>query len=166
MIRTIADFLNSWKVESESTLKIFRTLTDESLGQMVTPEGRSLGFIAWHITATLPEMGGAAGLPVSGPGEKDPMPSSASAIADAYENAAKSLVEAVKANWTDKQLEDDIPMYGDSWKKGFVLSVFLAHQSHHRGQMTVLMRQAGLKVPGVYGPSKEEWANFGMAPLP
>lgn len=28
--------------------------------------------------------------------------------------------------------------------------------------MTVLMRQAGLVVPGIYGPSKEEWANFGM----
>jgi uncharacterized damage-inducible protein DinB len=26
-----------------------------------------------------------------------------------------------------------------------------------RGQLTVLMRQADLKVPGVYGPSKEEW---------
>lgn len=28
--------------------------------------------------------------------------------------------------------------------------------------MTVLMRQAGLTVPGIYGLSKEEWANLGM----
>jgi uncharacterized damage-inducible protein DinB len=28
--------------------------------------------------------------------------------------------------------------------------------------MTVLMRQAGLKVPGIYGPSYEEWLQFGM----
>ncbi|MBI2416475.1 MAG: hypothetical protein HYV28_00920 [Ignavibacteriales bacterium] len=28
--------------------------------------------------------------------------------------------------------------------------------------MTVLMRQAGLKVPGAYGPSREEWAAYGM----
>lgn len=28
--------------------------------------------------------------------------------------------------------------------------------------MTVLMRQAGLTVPGIYGPAKEEWATFGM----
>ena len=28
--------------------------------------------------------------------------------------------------------------------------------------MTVLMRQAGLTVPGVYGPAKEEWATAGM----
>jgi uncharacterized damage-inducible protein DinB len=29
--------------------------------------------------------------------------------------------------------------------------------------MTVLMRQAGLAVPGVYGPAREEWAAYGMA---
>jgi hypothetical protein len=28
--------------------------------------------------------------------------------------------------------------------------------------MTVLMRQAGLVVPGVYGPAREEWAVYGM----
>lgn len=26
----------------------------------------------------------------------------------------------------------------------------------------VLMRQAGLKVPGTYGPAKEEWQQYGM----
>jgi uncharacterized damage-inducible protein DinB len=29
--------------------------------------------------------------------------------------------------------------------------------------MTVLMRQAGLRVPGVYGPAEEEWGEMGMA---
>jgi hypothetical protein len=28
--------------------------------------------------------------------------------------------------------------------------------------MTVLMRLAGLKIPGLYGPSKEEWSRYGM----
>jgi uncharacterized damage-inducible protein DinB len=28
--------------------------------------------------------------------------------------------------------------------------------------MTVLMRQAGLRVPGIYGPAKEEWEEHGM----
>jgi uncharacterized damage-inducible protein DinB len=32
--------------------------------------------------------------------------------------------------------------------------------------MTVLMRQAGLPVPGVVGPSKEEWAAMGMPVQP
>ena len=31
------------------------------------------------------------------------------------------------------------------------------HHGTHDGP-TVLMRQAGLTVPGVYGPAREEWA--------
>ena len=42
------------------------------------------------------------------------------------------------------------------------LQILLFHQTHHRGQMTVLMRQAGLPVPGMYGPAKEDWAKYGM----
>jgi uncharacterized damage-inducible protein DinB len=40
--------------------------------------------------------------------------------------------------------------------------VLVTHQTHHRAQMTVLMRQAGLQVPGIYGPVKEGWAAYGM----
>jgi len=36
------------------------------------------------------------------------------------------------------------------------------HQAHHRGQMAVLIRQAGLRVPDVYGPAREDWAQWGM----
>lgn len=50
------------------------------------------------------------------------------------------------------------------WRRGSTLGRLLVHQTHHRGQMTVLMRQAGLTVPGVYGPAREEWAAFGMPP--
>jgi uncharacterized damage-inducible protein DinB len=30
--------------------------------------------------------------------------------------------------------------------------------------MTVLMRQAGLKPPGIYGPAREDWATMNMEP--
>lgn len=40
----------------------------------------------------------------------------------------------------------------------------LTDESHHRAQMTVLMRQAGLKVPGIRGPAKEDWSQFGAEP--
>lgn len=166
MIRTIEDFLNAWQMEAAGTLKMLRALTDESLGQKVSPDGRSLGFVAWHITTTLGEMMGHAGLPVEAPGEHEPLPASAAAIADAYEKGARSVAAAVRSHWTDGQLGDDVAMYGETWKKGMVLQALIAHQIHHRGQMTVLMRQAGLQVPGVYGPAKEEWAALGMPPQP
>ena len=42
--------------------------------------------------------------------------------------------------------------------------MLIGHQTHHRSQMTVLMRQAGLVVPEVYGPAKEGWAAYGAQP--
>ena len=59
-------------------------------------------------------------------------------------------------------LKDEINMYGQMWTREATLTSLVVHQIHHRAQMTVLMRQAGLKVPGIYGPSKEEWGQFGM----
>jgi uncharacterized damage-inducible protein DinB len=164
MYRKIDDFLGSWTYETEATVKVLSALTDEALGQQVYSEGRTLGRIAWHIIQTLPEMGGRTGLQVAGPGEEEPVPSSASEIVRQFEVAASSLREEVQTSWTDAELEVQDDMYGEMWMRGRSLAALVGHQTHHRGQMTVLMRQAGLTVPGVYGPAKEEWVDYGMSP--
>jgi len=162
MYRTIEDFTEDWRQETSSTLRIFRSLTDASLTQRVTGEGRSLGFLAWHITKSLREMGGKAGLHVTIPAGDLPAPASAADIASAYLSAARSLGDEVQSQWSDSSLDEEVEMFGEKWKRGYTLAALLRHQTHHRGQMTVLMRQAGLPVPGVCGPSKEEWARWGM----
>ena len=162
MLRKIDDFIKDWEYEAASTGKILNALTDESLSQSVTPDGRSLGFIAWHLTHTLGEMLGRTGLKIDAPETDKECPKSAAEIASAYEKGAKSVTEQVKANWTDETLLEKDDMYGETWPRGVTLFALIAHQAHHRGQMTVLMRQAGLAVPGVYGPSKEEWLAHGM----
>jgi uncharacterized damage-inducible protein DinB len=164
MYRTIDDFVLDWEYESSATMKILRALTDASLKQKVTPEGRSLGFLAWHVVLTLSEMGSKMGLQVTSPAEDSEPPKVAAEIASTYDISSKSVLEAVRSSWTDASLNDEIPMYGEMWKRGGALSSLLLHQTHHRAQMTVLMRQAGLKVPGVYGPSREEWTKMGMQP--
>jgi uncharacterized damage-inducible protein DinB len=162
--RKIADFQADWVRESAGTLKILRALTDASLGQAVTPGGRTLGRIAWHVALTLGEMGGRAGLPVEGPPEDAPQPATAAEIAAAYEKAARSLAAAVGQRWTDAALGDKLEMYGQTWTKAETLAGLVRHEIHHRAQLTVLMRQAGLAVPGVYGPAREEWSAYGMPP--
>ncbi len=168
MFRTLDDFAAAWQVEADNTLKVLRALTDASLRQTVVPGGRTLGFLAWHITCTLAEMGSHAGLAIDGPTEQTPeaVPVRAADIAAHYEKASAMVVPAVRGAWTDAQLAEVVPMYGEQWPRGLVLAILLNHQTHHRGQMTVLMRQAGVKVPGVYGPAKEEWAAMGMPAQP
>ncbi len=163
MYRTIEDFIKVWKYESESTAKTLKYLTDSALPTKVTEEGRSLGFLAWHIVITLGEMGGHMGLIVNAPPENSEEPKDAEKIVLAYEIAAMSLEVEVQSKWNDQMLLEVIEMYGEKWRRGDALSALIRHEIHHRAQMTVLMRQAGLKVPGIYGPAKEEWADIGMS---
>ncbi len=93
------------------------------------------------------------------------MPARAADVVSAYESSSRSLLAEIGARWDDAALLAEDEMYGDKWARGFTLLALVMHQAHHRGQMTVLMRQAGLKVPGVYGPALEEWSAFG-APAP
>ena len=164
MYHTIQEFLDEWNEEQEATIKIFSSLTDSSLQQKVTPEGRSLGTLAWHIVTSLGEMGGKAGLIINAPSEDATVPLHAKEILEAYKNAGDSLGLAVQEQWSDALLLETIELYGERWTRSETLHMLITHLIHHRAQMTVLMRQAGLKVPGIYGPSREEWATLGLPP--
>jgi len=161
MIRSIADFVTVWNQEANNTKSLFRSLSDASMQQSVTAEHRDLGRLAWHITTTIREMMERTGLHVEGPDPEAPVPATSEEIVRAYETSSESLVKAL-GSWTDTTLDQKDNMYGEEWSRSVTLQILLLHQTHHRGQMTVLMRQAGLTVPGMYGPVKEDWAKYGM----
>ncbi len=165
MYTTINGFEQEWGHEASETQKLMDSLTDASLSQSVAKDHRTLGRMAWHIITSYPEMMGAVGLKITGVKQDAPVPKAAAEIKKAYATVTKELAEQVKANWNDATLEQEDTLYGAyKWKRGLTLSILLRHEIHHRGQMTVLMRQAGLKVPGVYGPSFDEWSGMGMKP--
>jgi len=158
MYSTIAEFVDDWTRESAISLKVQRALTDPSLQQKTDPEGRALGQLAWHMVIMIGMTGSAVRLEVEAPPRGTETPVSAARIADAYENAARSLGEQASANLKDEQLPSEISYFGRSLPMARVLDALIRHQIHHRAQMTVLLRQAGLVPPGVYGPSREESA--------
>jgi len=166
MFRTLSDFIDCWSKEAESTLKVLEAIPDGAMNQAVNAEHRDLKRMAWHLVETLIEMPGRVGLKVEGAeliqsGHMVDPPTSMFAIREAYARASRSFLDAV-ALWSDSDLEREDDMYGETWKRGVTFWVLITHQVHHRGQMTVLMRQAGLAVPGIYGPAKEGWAAYGM----
>ena len=68
-------------------------------------------------------------------------------------NAA--FVETLQSKWTDKDLATINDFFGRPMPNSIFLMTLINHQNHHRGQMTVLMRQAGLTVPGCTAPQKK-----------
>jgi uncharacterized damage-inducible protein DinB len=164
MYTTVDGFLREYEHESAETLKVFKALTDKSLAQPVAHDHRTLGKIAWHLAVTYPEMGAHAGITIGSLSKDAPAPDSAAKVVSAYEGVKNELIDFIKKNWKDANLTEVKNFYSMDWPVGLAMSILVRHEIHHRGQMTILMRQAGLKVPGVYGPAKEEWAGMGMQP--
>jgi uncharacterized damage-inducible protein DinB len=162
MYYKISDFISHWTYESESTIKVFSNLTDDALSKKVHEKVRTPGILAWHITTSISEMMSRTGLKFDSIKHDSPAPIKASEIVNAYRTISESLLKQVKENWTDETLLKEDDMYGEKWAKGQTLGILITHQIHHRAQLTIVMRLAGLKVPGVYGPSNEEWATMGM----
>lgn len=162
MINSLQEFIETWTYESASTVKLLQQLTDQSLTQEVYPGGRTLGRLVNHLVETLTELPSKLQLGIT---EEHPNFQTAAELASQYERCSAQLISAIKNKWTDANLQVKNPMYGEEWTNAFSLQVLIMHQAHHRGQMTVLMRQAGLKVHGIYGPAKEEWALMGLPPM-
>ena len=156
MFTTVRHFLATWAHESAETARVMAALSDASLDQRVAEGSRTLGELAWHVVVSQREILGKTGLAWDAPSKRDPAPERAAAIHSAYVDAANALAAAVEQQWNDAALRARDSIYDREWPRGLTLAVTLHHEIHHRGQMTVLMRQAGLRVPGVYGPSADE----------
>ena len=163
MYRRIEDFQTHWQEEVVDTLKVMDAVPDAKLGQAVTPEHRDLRRLAAHLATSITGLAEGMGLKIEGPRDGDAPAATMKGLRESYEKAAHSLLGAVKG-WTETDLEKEDTMFGHLvWKRGYTLQALEMHQSHHRGQMTVLLRQAGLPVPEFYGPTKDQWAKMGMA---
>jgi len=162
MYRKLSDFIDDWKYESEATIKVLGNISDESLTVKFNREIRTPGRLAWHIVTSVGEMAHRTGLTFETVNDDAPTPSTIKEIVDEYKRTSDNVIKEIEDKWNDETLKQEDNMYGQKWARGKTLGVLVTHQIHHRGQLTVLLRLAGLKVPGVYGPAKEEWAKMGM----
>lgn len=162
MFQTVDGFLQMWNYEVSQTQKVLDHLTDESLQQEIAPGHWTLGRVAWHTVTAIRIISSQSGLTFEAPDKDFPVPESAQYIAEQYKAASEAFQNAVKSQWNDSKLQEVHNIFRRDMSIGALLMFLIHHQIHHRGQMTVLMRQAGLTVPGVYGPSKEDWAKIGM----
>ncbi|MCK9211060.1 MAG: DinB family protein [Ignavibacteriaceae bacterium] len=165
MFTSIQEALKELQNESDATQKLFKNLTDDSLSQKVYAEGRTLARLVWHIVTSIVEMMNKTDLKITEVAEDAPIPATANEILEAYQKVSASLLAQINEKWKNESLVEVLNMYGEDWSKNTILVVLMKHEIHHRAQMTVLMRQAGLKVPGLYGPAKEEWSQYNMPPM-
>jgi uncharacterized damage-inducible protein DinB len=159
MYSNLTDFIGAYKHEIQTTQKVLEALTDESLATEKTKGDTSLRELGWHVSTAPAYMINHEGADIQ---IEHKVPEDATAAQIASEH--KRVTDAVLAFCEEKLHEQEMSKHSDwfGWNLplGVWLNMIINHEVHHRGQISVLMRQAGLTVPNIYGPNKEETAEW------
>jgi uncharacterized damage-inducible protein DinB len=150
-------------MEAVTTRRLLERVPDAQLNWKPAEKSRTLGELAWHIAVNPGSVASlAATTPVQFPGfTPDPSPKTAAELLpalDASVTRAKDVLAqmddaAMMATWTlmggDRQIMA-IP------RIAFLRSIMLNHWYHHRGQLSVYLRELGVPLPSIYGPTADE----------
>lgn len=155
MYCTAKGLADDYQQESENTLKLFKALSDDSLGKKIYDGGWTISQLAWHIIMAGCDMVSSVGLSVylANENEED---ITVQKIIDEYTKVSDTILNAFHTELKDEHLTDELEIWGMPWTKATILTAFMKHEIHHRAQLQMLMRSAGMPVPGMYGPSREE----------
>jgi len=160
----IDGMLQELEQEAQTTRRVLERVPDNRLTWKPHEKSRTLGQLALHI-AMVP--GAVAELGTSPSPAQAPQfgedPSSARA-ADLLPALDESIAKAKKllGGMDDGRLMETWRlMNGDREllavpRAGFLRAIMLNHWYHHRGQLSVYLRELGVPVPSIYGPSADE----------
>jgi len=155
----IDTFRAVWNMEAQNTIKLLETLPADKYDFRPDPKGRSLGELAWHLSeidgyishgvaegkvdfaTTLPDLKRPREVKLLAPGYRK------------VHEASAARLEKLK----NEDLERSIPFMDRPMAIRVILwGVILHHLIHHRGQLSLMVRLAGGRPAGIYGPSRED----------
>jgi len=159
----IDGMLQELEQETQTTRRVLARVPDNQLAWRPHEKARTLGELALHV-AMVP--GGVAELvaspsPAQAPRFADPSPKSVSELIPALDQSI-AKAKAALAGMDDAALMTTWRlMQGDREllavpRATMLRSVMLNHWYHHRGQLTVYLRELGVPIPSIYGPSADE----------
>ena len=82
-------------------------------------------------------------------------PADMDGIISMFEKNYKDVSEKIKA-LSEEELNGEMSFFGNKMSKMDLLWLMIKDGIHHRGQFSVYIRNAGGKVPSIYGPSADE----------
>jgi uncharacterized damage-inducible protein DinB len=148
--------------EAGTTRRVLERVPGDQLNWRPHPKSMTLGQLALHV-ATVP--GGVAELanqsPFQVPEFKKPSAASAAELVPALDASvarARQLLggmddAALNASWKLMNGNREVMAIP---RAALLRSIMLNHWYHHRGQLSVYLRQLGVPLPSIYGPSADE----------
>jgi uncharacterized damage-inducible protein DinB len=159
----INSLLQELEQEAQTTRRVLERVPGGQLSWRPHEKARTLGELAMHV-AIIP--GAIAELamspsPAQVPQFTDPVPKSAADLIPALEESlakAKKLLDGVndatlRETWRLMKGERELFALP---RVALLRSIMLNHWYHHRGQLSVYLRELDVPIPSIYGPSADE----------
>jgi uncharacterized damage-inducible protein DinB len=160
----IDGMLRELEEEAVTTRRVLERVPGDRLGWRPHQKARTLGELALHVAivpggvAQFVASPSPARVPQSG---ADPSPASSAELVPALDRgiaAARQVLgglddAALTATWRVTNGERELFA---TTRAAMLRSVMLNHWYHHRGQLTVYLRELGVPIPSIYGPSADE----------
>jgi uncharacterized damage-inducible protein DinB len=162
---TVSDILQELEQESQATRRVLERVPSDKLQWRPHPKSMTLGQLAMHIANVPGAIAEISRIPFD---VKTPIPRpDAGGTDEIMVRFEESLERArtILGSMNDAELATPWRMMNgerELWsipRGAFLRSVLLNHWYHHRGQLTVYLRQTGASVPAVYGDSADEKVN-------
>jgi uncharacterized damage-inducible protein DinB len=160
----IDGMLQELEEEARTTRRVLERVPDNRLGWRPHEKSRTLGQLALHIAmvpgsvAEFVASPSPAQAPQFGP---DPSPACSSDLMPALDQSiakAKKVLggmddATLMATW--RLMNGERELFAVP-RAAMLRSIMLNHWYHHRGQLTVYLRELGVPLPSVYGPTADE----------
>jgi len=159
----IDGLLQELEQEAATTRRVLERVPEAKLAWKPHAKARTLGELALHV-AMVP--GAVAEFvaqpsPVQAPQFIDPKPASASELVPTLDDSiakAKRLLGkmddgTITATWRMMRGDKEVLAIP---RIAMLRAIMLNHWYHHRGQLSVYLRELDVPVPSIYGPSADE----------
>jgi uncharacterized damage-inducible protein DinB len=160
---TIKELLQELNQEAPPTRRVLDRVPQDQLGWRPHEKSMTLGQLALHIAALPGRIAEISTRPTFDVKTAIPRPSPASVgqLLDELDRSVESA-RAILGGMDDAALLTSWAMVDGTRevmampRVAFLRNVLFNHWYHHRGQLTVYLRQVGALVPATYGPSADE----------
>jgi uncharacterized damage-inducible protein DinB len=161
-MRMVDAMLAELEQEAAHTRRVLERIPDQHLEWRPHPKSYTLGQLALHVatlSASVAEL--AMQNPATPPQFVQPQPASSAELVPALERSlakARSVLgglddSAMMATW--RLVEGGRELMAMP-RAQILRAIMLNHWYHHRGQLTVYLRELNIPVPAIYGPSADE----------
>lgn len=148
--------------EAKTTRRVLERVPADQLGWKPHKKARTLGELALHVASTPGAVATIATQPeIQDPEFKDATPTNVAELIPALDQSvatAKRLLggmddATLNGTWRMKRNGHEVLAMP---RVALLRSIMLNHWYHHRGQLSVYLRELGVPIPSIYGPSADE----------